>query len=42
MSRFFIGAGDSDSESESEKSEEESAPKIAPRLLHFLKIETAL
>ena len=32
MSRFFIGAGDSDTESESEKSEEESAPKIAPRL----------
>eukprot|EP00731_Ephydatia_muelleri_P022471 Em0015g54a len=31
MSRFFIGAGDSDSESESVKSEEESAPKVAQR-----------
>lgn len=31
MSRFFIGAGDSDSESESVKSEEESAPKAAQR-----------
>ena len=33
MSRFFIGAGDSDSESESVKSEEESAPKVVQRLL---------
>lgn len=31
MSRFFIGAGDSDSESESVKSEEESAPKVVQR-----------